>query len=94
MLFLLIGGVASLASAAGVNEARGAGSGPVQEAAEVPPLTSEEVRQLMEQLTPDPDAPWRSVTWRVDLLAAQREAAETGRPLFIWAMDGHPLGCT
>jgi len=37
---------------------------------------------------------WRSIPWRIDLLAAQAEAAEQRRPLFVWAMDGHPLGCT
>jgi hypothetical protein len=28
------------------------------------------------------------------LLEAQRIAAEAKKPIFIWAMDGHPLGCT
>jgi len=50
--------------------------------------------ELQELLTPDPDAVWRSIPWRIDLLAAQTEAAEQRRPLFVWAMDGHPLGCT
>jgi len=41
-----------------------------------------------------PDQPWRTVPWELDLLAAQHRAVEEGKPLFIWAMDGHPLGCT
>lgn len=65
-----------------------------EEAAEVPPVSSEEVEALLERLTPDEDEPWRTIPWRIDLLAAQREAIATERPLFIWAMDGHPLGCT
>ena len=40
------------------------------------------------------DAPWRSVPWQTDLLKAQHLAVEQGKPIFIWAMDGHPLGCT
>ncbi|HMO14711.1 MAG TPA: hypothetical protein PKD64_12600 [Pirellulaceae bacterium] len=40
------------------------------------------------------DAPWRSIPWQIDLLEAQRLAVEQSRPLLIWAMDGHPLGCT
>lgn len=49
---------------------------------------------LQRQLTPDPEATWRSIPWRIELLAAQAEAAAARKPLFVWAMDGHPLGCT
>ena len=60
-----------------------------------PPQISEaRFGELMELLTPDADAPWRSIAWRIDLLAAQREAAAARKPLFLWTMDGHPLGCT
>ena len=58
------------------------------------PLDEARFHELQELLTPDPDAVWRSIPWRIDLLAAQAEAAEQKRPLFVWAMDGHPLGCT
>ena len=27
-------------------------------------------------------------------IIAQAQAAAAGKPIFIWAMDGHPLGCT
>ncbi len=37
---------------------------------------------------------WRSIPWRTDLWEARREAARAGKPLFLWEMDGHPLGCT
>ncbi|HMP78579.1 MAG TPA: hypothetical protein PKD54_03950 [Pirellulaceae bacterium] len=40
------------------------------------------------------DAPWKSIPWQTDLLKAQQIAVEQSKPLFIWAMDGHPLGCT
>lgn len=50
--------------------------------------------RLQRELTIAADAPWRSVPWRIDLLQAQREAAAQHKPLFVWAMDGHPLGCT
>jgi hypothetical protein len=42
----------------------------------------------------DQAAAWRTVDWQTDLIAAQRMAIEQQKPLFIWAMDGHPLGCT
>ena len=38
---------------------------------------------------------WKdSIPWRTDLWQARREAAEAGKPIFLWEMDGHPLGCT
>lgn len=40
------------------------------------------------------DEAWRTVPWKIELLAAQREAAQRQMPIFIWAMDGNPLGCT
>ncbi len=57
-------------------------------------LTEREFQQLYEQLQPDPERPWRTIAWKIDLLDAQRTAATRNQPLFIWAMDGHPLGCT
>jgi hypothetical protein len=57
-------------------------------------LTRERFLELHEQLQPDPSEVWRSIPWKTNLLEAQQEAAQQGRPIFIWAMDGHPLGCT
>jgi hypothetical protein len=34
------------------------------------------------------------IPWRIDLLQARRQAEESKRPIFLWEMDGHPLGCT
>jgi hypothetical protein len=36
---------------------------------------------------------WRKIQWRHDLLQARAESAKLGKPLFIWAMNGDPLGC-
>lgn len=57
-------------------------------------LTKAEARRLIEELRPDPDAAWRTIPLKIRLLDAQRDAAREGKPIFIWAMDGHPLGCT
>ena len=57
-------------------------------------LTEAEARHLIEELRLDPDAAWRTIPWKIRLLDAQRDAAREGKPIFIWAMDGHPLGCT
>ena len=56
-------------------------------------LTPEVFQELHAELQSG-DEPWRTLPWKIDLLDAQRTAAEEGKPIFIWAMDGHPLGCT
>jgi len=50
-------------------------------------------KKLHAELQPGDEA-WRSIPWRTSLLQAQQDAAEEGKLIFIWAMDGHPLGCT
>lgn len=52
------------------------------------------VQQCTDQLCAIPDQPWRTIPWQVDLLEAQRMAIELQKPIFVWAMDGHPLTCT
>ncbi len=37
---------------------------------------------------------WLEIPWRLDLGVARKEAAESKKPLFIWMMNGHPMGCT
>lgn len=56
-------------------------------------FTADNWRELHTELQPA-DEPWRTIPWKIALLDAQKTAAEEKKPLFIWAMDGHPLGCT
>jgi hypothetical protein len=37
---------------------------------------------------------WAEIPWETDLAAARKRAAKENRPLLMWIMDGHPLGCT
>ena len=37
---------------------------------------------------------WLSIPWRTDLNAARQESAATLKPIFVWIMNGHPMGCT
>jgi hypothetical protein len=37
---------------------------------------------------------WAEVPWQTSLWQARRKAAELGKPILLWEMDGHPLGCT
>ena len=57
-------------------------------------LDSKEFTRLIELLTPESSKPWRSIPWKLSVLEGQQAAAKSGKPIFIWAMDGHPLGCT
>ena len=57
-------------------------------------LTEQRFHQLHKQLQPAADELWRTIPWRTSLLDAQRRAITEKKPIFIWAMDGHPLGCT
>ncbi len=57
-------------------------------------LTDSEFRRLHAELQPAPDEAWLTIPWKISLLDAQKAAAEQQKPIFIWAMDGHPLGCT
>jgi hypothetical protein len=40
------------------------------------------------------EEPWTTIPWRCDLAAARAEANRVGKPLFVWMMNGNPLGCT
>jgi hypothetical protein len=37
---------------------------------------------------------WDTIPWNTNLWHARQEAARLGKPLLLWEMDGHPLGCT
>jgi hypothetical protein len=37
---------------------------------------------------------WTTIPWEPDLGQARARAAREGKPLLMWVMDGHPLGCT
>lgn len=59
-----------------------------------PALDSDSFKRLHSQLQPDASGTWRQIPWQISVLEGQRLAARENKPLFIWAMDGHPLGCT
>lgn len=51
------------------------------------------LKERLAEIRPQPEA-WQQVPWRTDLGLARREAAAANLPLFVWAMNGNPLGCT
>jgi hypothetical protein len=40
------------------------------------------------------ESAWLSIPWQTDLWQAREKAAAAGKPILLWEMDGHPLGCT
>jgi hypothetical protein len=56
-------------------------------------LPDAEFKRLHAELQPG-DSLWLTIPWKISVLNAQRTAAKEDKPIFIWAMDGHPLGCT
>lgn len=57
-------------------------------------LEPAEFERLHRELAPKSDEKWQTVPWKIDLLEARALAAKQGKPLFLWSMNGHPLGCT
>ena len=57
-------------------------------------ISEQEFARLHALLKPGSNELWRTIAWKTSLLDAQRISASERKPMFIWAMDGHPLGCT
>ncbi|MDA0812420.1 MAG: hypothetical protein O3C21_08565 [Verrucomicrobia bacterium] len=51
------------------------------------------VRELV--IPSDDEITWlKDIPWETNLDVARAKAQAAGRPIFLWEMDGHPLGCT
>jgi len=56
---------------------------------------AQKTAQLIDVIAPAKgEASWLSIPWETDLAAARRKAAAQNKPIFLWEMDGNPLGCT
>lgn len=54
--------------------------------------TAEKVRDAV--IPSAEEGKWREIPWRPTLWEAVGEAGASGRPILLWAMNGHPLACT
>jgi hypothetical protein len=60
-----------------------------------PHLDAKTFREWLAYVRPRPEeVRWQDVPWQTDLWAARRLAVEEGKPIFLWTMNGNPLGCT
>jgi hypothetical protein len=55
----------------------------------------EQIAEILAMVEPRlEELKWLSIPWQTDLWEARQLAAREGKPLFLWAMNGNPLGCT
>jgi len=58
------------------------------------PVDNAEFQRLTALIKPQAEEnSWLEIPWKTDLWAARQQAAAEGKPIFLWEMDGHPLGC-
>ena len=60
----------------------------------VVPVDVAEFERLHAAINPRPEEMrWTQIPWETDLWPARRQSREAGKPIFMWAMNGNPLGC-
>jgi len=67
----------------------GAGAGTAAE-----PIAPDQVERLANLIKPRAgEEKWQRIPWLTNLWEARKQAAADGKPILLWEMDGHPLGC-
>ena len=52
------------------------------------------VQHLLAAIKPsEGEDPFATIPWQTNLWEARKLAAKEGKPILLWEMDGHPLGC-
>jgi hypothetical protein len=58
-------------------------------------LTDANYARWRDYLLPsDTDLAYAAIPWRASYWDAVAEAQDQYKPILLWAMNGHPLGCT
>lgn len=59
------------------------------------PITPSDFARLHEAIQAKPKSEaWEAVDWEMSLTTARIRAVKENKPILLWEMDGHPLGCT
>ncbi|MGK0185711.1 MAG: hypothetical protein ACI9R3_001490 [Verrucomicrobiales bacterium] len=68
-------------------------SGASAQTSSCPPLgLPPEFAAVRDLVAPRPEEElWKTIPWKTSLLEARALAAQQGKPIFLWSMDGHPL---
>ena len=62
---------------------------------QVPELNDQSFERWRDQVRPQAkEESYLDIPWRESFSVAINEARETDKPVLLWAMNGHPLGCT
>jgi hypothetical protein len=62
---------------------------------QAPSLDDQSFARWRDFIRPRPsEESYLEIPWRESFYIAINEARETDRPILLWVMDGHPLGCT
>ncbi len=70
-------------------------AGCVAPASSVPDLERHDLSYWRERILPaESELAWLKIPWRPSFAEGMIDARAQGRPLLLWAMNGHPLGCT
>jgi hypothetical protein len=71
--------------------AAAAGGAPSAAAPPLAPADAAKVRALVRPT--EGEDPFEAIPWETSLWDARKKAAAAGKPILLWEMDGHPLGC-
>ena len=59
-----------------------------------PSLSAAEYASVLKTVRPAAgEDKFDQVPWLISLWEARKVAAKEGKPILLWEMDGHPLGC-
>lgn len=58
------------------------------------PLAQRYEAYRAEILPDEGERAWEQIRWYPSYAEGLREAADQGKPVLLWVMNGHPLGCT
>jgi hypothetical protein len=58
-------------------------------------ISADQFKKLQALIKPGKgEEAWTQIPWLANLWEARKQAAAQGKPILLWEMDGHPLGCT
>ncbi len=60
-----------------------------------PELTEKSYKKLRDQILPtEEEVEWKKLGWRATFWDGVIDAQEAKKPVLLFAMNGHPIGCT
>jgi hypothetical protein len=87
---VLLGAIVAIGAVGGIGTHTAQAQSPNRLVSPFPDLDQKIVALLP---TPEEQA-FLQIPWRLNIMQARAESLRTGKPLFVWEMNGHPLGHT